>query len=95
MTSSPVYSPDVNTIWDFRKSDTSSVEVNLIERLVEFRKQLSQRLDCRSVLLVSDELQYSLSSMYKKHVENDVPHDLMVFREYEEAEKWILEDKGD
>jgi hypothetical protein len=93
ITNSRDYPPNIRAVWDFRKADISSVNADIINRLVEIRSHFTKRSNCRSALIVSSDLQYGFSRMFEMLTDGKIPPQLKVFREYEEAVQWIL-DKG-
>ena len=59
------YPANINTIWDLRKADFSPTDVNFWEKIVNYRSQFPQRTNCRSALIVTDDLQFGMSRMFE------------------------------
>ena len=88
---SPEYDPDMNVLWDLWDADFSSVtseEVKSLTRMVE--KHWGQGRKSKAALIVSGDLDYGLSRMYEILLSGSSPNNVMVFRNYDEAEKWLI-----
>ncbi len=90
ITNSNDYPPNIRAIWDFRNSDISSVNSEMLKHLIEIRKRFEKRNTCRSALIVSSNMQYGMGRMFQMLSEGKIPHEFMVFRDYEECEQWLL-----
>ena len=91
ITSSKDYPPNVRAVWDVRKADFSFANFQIVSKAVNVRSSFKKRGDCRSALIVSGDFQYGLGRMFEMLSEGKIPHQLMVFRDYEEGEQWLLE----
>ena len=91
ITSSKDYPPDTGAIWDIRQADLSSFEPELIGKLIELRSQFKQRVRLKSVFIATTSLQLAFSRAIILHAERKIPQEAMVFKEYSEGEKFILE----
>ena len=85
------YPTCANAIWDFREADLSSVDADFWGRIIDRRRAFPQRDNCYTAMIVSDDLQYGLIRMLQLLSEGKLPQRLMVFRDYEEGERWLLE----
>ena len=85
------YPVNINTIWDLREADFSSVDSQFWERIIEYRKEFTERNNCRSAMIVSKDLQYGMSRMFEITSEGNIPQQVRVFRDFSEGENWILE----
>lgn len=92
ITSSGDYPPNVRTLWDLRKADLSYINFKSIKKVVGIRTRFQNRQNCRVALVASSNLQYGLCRMFQMLLEDKLPHELAVFREYEEGERWLLEE---
>lgn len=85
------YPTSANVIWDFREADLSSADANFWERIIDSRKMFPQRDNCWTAMIATGDLEYGLIRMLQLLTEGKLPQRLMVFRDYEEGEKWLLE----
>ena len=85
------YPANINTIWDLRKGEFSSVDNNFWENLINQRMRFPQRDNSRSALIVESSFQYGMSRMFQNQVGERIPQKFMVFRDYDAGEKWLLE----
>ncbi|MBN2287565.1 MAG: hypothetical protein JXI43_14020, partial [Tissierellales bacterium] len=85
------YHPDTKIIWDIRKADFPYTDYHFIEKLVAIRCRFTKRKNGRSVLIASSDLQFGLGRMLQALSEPKITSQFMVFRDYEEGEKWLLE----
>ena len=91
ITNSGEYPPDTKAVWDIRKADFLHANFTFVSELVKIRSRFKKRSNCRSALIVSSNVQYGLSRMFETLSEGKIPHQLKVFRDYEEGEKWLVE----
>ena len=91
ITHSSDYPPNVRTIWDIREADLSFANFTSIKKVVGIRASFKQRDNCKVALVASSNLQYGLCRMFQMLLEDRLPHELAVFRDYEEGEQWLLE----
>ena len=86
------YDPKMNSLWDLRDADFSSVTSKQVHSAMEMvKKNWSQEGTVRAALLVSKDLDYGLSRMYAILMDGATSGKVMVFRNYDEAVKWIKE----
>jgi hypothetical protein len=87
---SPEYDPAMNSVWDLRDADFSSVTSAEVRSLVEMiRGHWGTGEKSRAALVVAKELGYGLSRMYEILMTGRTSGTIMVFRDYNEAEKWL------
>jgi len=87
---SPEYYPDMNALWDLRDADFSSVTTAEVRSLIEMVKEYwGQGGKNKAALIVSRDLDYGLSRMYEILMSGSSSGNIMVFRKYDEAEKWL------
>ena len=91
ITNSCDYPPNVRTLWDLRKADLSFANFTSIKKVVGIRTRYKQRDNCRVALVASSNLQYGLCRMFQMLLEDKLPHELAVFRNFNEGEQWLLE----
>ena len=85
------YPPDVNTLWDMGKIDFSEVDESFIQRIISMRRKFPERGNAKVALIVSSDLGFGLSRMYKSFSEvAEMSQNINVFRDRAKAEKWLL-----
>lgn len=93
ITRSGDYPPNVRTLWDLRNADLSFANFTSIKKVVGIRTRFKQRDNCRVALVTSSNLQFGLCRMFQMLLEGKLSHELAVFRDYEEGEKWLIENQ--
>jgi hypothetical protein len=83
------FSPDTGTLWDLREQDFTKIDTDFEMRLINIRKKHSKRGNARLAFVVSDDLGFGMSRMYQ-NLSEKLPQHIMVFRDYSEAEEWLL-----
>ncbi len=91
ITHSGNYPPNIRTLWDLREADFSPENFTSIKKFVGIGIRFKQRNNCRVALVASSNLQYGICRMFQMLLESKMPHELEVFRDYEEGEQWLLE----
>jgi len=87
--SSEEHSPDVDTLWDLRNFDFSSVDVETQRKWVELRSKQPERGNAKMALVVINDVSFGKSRMYEMW-SGGLPQRMRVFRDYEEAKAWLL-----
>ena len=91
LTSSTTIAHGINTLWDLRQMDFSSVDADHIQRILAIRRRFRARdATARVALVVSQDLGFRMSRTYEA-LAVIMPTRICVFRRYEEAEQWLLE----
>lgn len=84
------FQPDINSIWDLRGADVSSFS---FEDIIQLREFVSGHWgisgDSKSALVVAQEVDFGLGRMYASLLESKTPNKINIFRDIEEAYKWI------
>ena len=90
MLSNPDFSPGMNALWDFRNASLSSLSSNDLEKMIIFmERNIPQRgIDYKLAGVVSKDVDYGISRMFDAYAEN-LPLKKRVFRDYDEAIKWL------
>ena len=89
---SPDYDLGMNALWDLKDADFSSVTSSDIDSIVGLAKKLWGQGGKRKVaLVVTKELDYGLSRMYEILMSEVTSDNIMVFKDYDKAEKWLGE----
>ena len=84
------YDPDMNALWDLRDADFSSVTTAEVRSLIEMVKEhWGQGGKSKAALIVTRDFDYGLSRMYEILMSGSTSDNIMVFRKYDEAEKWL------
>jgi hypothetical protein len=92
ITSSKEYPKNVPTLWDMRAFNFNSLDRELEIRFIEVRKRYPDRGKTKLAIIVSSDFAYGMFRMYELlSISQDLPQDIMVFRNYIEGEKWLLE----
>ena len=87
---SPGYDPDMNALWDLRTADFTSVKNEQIASLTGMvEKYWAKEGQGKAALIVTRDLDFGLSRMYEMLLSGSSPDKVMVFRDYDEAEKWL------
>ncbi len=88
--SDPAIEPGLPVLVDSRKVDPPD-SVATVRRMARIVQNNAERLRCaRTALLVGSDVQYGMARMYMALTEPIHP-DTAVFRDYDEALKWLLE----
>ena len=90
---SPEYPPNADRIWDLRKADLTSLDEKSLLKIIQLAKQYPEFANYSMALIASTDLSYGVSRMYELLSEGELPRNIMVFREYSEGEKWILQER--
>ncbi len=84
------YDPDMNSLWDLRFADFSAVKPDAVRALVDLVKQYwGKEKQSKSALVVQSDFEYGLSRMYEILMTLSNSGNVTVFRNYNEAEKWL------
>jgi len=88
--SKPDFNLEMNNLWDLRDADVSSFPSEQVQDIQSFVSQhWGESGKSRSALIVSADVAYGLSRMYEIMSEDKTAGKIMVFRDYEEALKWV------
>ena len=87
----PEFDGSLNSIWDLSQaegiSNMSIDEIRAVVLLVGSKWNTSLRV--RSALVVSQELDYGIARMYEIQLNASTDNDIRVFKNLQEAEKWV------
>jgi hypothetical protein len=89
ISSSKEFPPDVKALWDIRKLDFSKINADFGKQLILARKKNTSRGNTKIAILADQDLAYGMSRMYESMSEG-MPQTIMVFKELEKAEDWLL-----
>ncbi|MBN2418219.1 MAG: hypothetical protein JXL81_02450, partial [Deltaproteobacteria bacterium] len=73
----------------------SFINFSSIKKVVGIRASFKQRENCRVALVAASNLQYGLCRMFQILMEGKLPHELAVFRDYEEGRQWLIKGNSD
>ena len=90
ITTSKEYSPNINTLWDVRQLSHTHFNADVIRRIALVRKKFPKRDGARIAVVASSDLGFGMSRMYE-FMTDDISQQLVVFRDFEAAENWLLE----
>jgi len=86
------YDPDMDVIWDLREANFSAIEASEVKSFMEFvRKYWGVGGESKAALVVSGDLDYGLSRMYEILMDGETTSTITVFKNIDEATKWIEE----
>ena len=92
MVSHPDFRTGMNVIWDTRQADISKISQDEMRFISSHIAPLTkERGEGKGALVVSDDVSFGVSRMGEMMTEKYVTVTLRVFRNMEEAEKWINE----
>ena len=84
------YEPGMNSLWDLRDADFSSVMPAEVQSVMDtVRGNWGKGERGRAALLVTRDLDYGLSRMYELLMDGRTSGEIMVFRKKEEAAAWL------
>lgn len=83
------YPPNVDTIWDMRKTDYRNINKAFLEELIELRNQTAPIRGTAKLAYVADsDFEYGITRMYEMLCV-DINQPMHIFRTIEEAEAWL------
>lgn len=87
------YDPDMNALWDLRDADFTSITADSVHSFVEIVKKYWGRnnQNNKAALIVSSDFDYGIARMYEIPLSMGTSGNIMVFKDYEEAESWLAE----
>jgi hypothetical protein len=88
--------PDMKAIWDLRDADLSkmvSEDVQKLRDVVVGKWGMDERR--RAALIVSRDIEFGLSRMLEMLLGEKISGKVMIFRDYDEAMKWIKNESSD
>lgn len=84
------YPADVNTLWDLRQADFSGINSQTLRQYLFHREKYSYRGNTKIAFVTADDVSFGLMRMYEM-LSVDLPQQIMVFKNYQEAEDWLVE----
>ena len=93
ITQSEQYPADINALWDVREQDFKKVTSTTVKNIIDISRQYPERGSSQVAFVVKDNLAFGMLRMYEmaSGAETlDTSQNLRVFRDYTEAEKWLL-----
>jgi hypothetical protein len=86
----PQLEPGMDQLLDFRDVERHELSIELYSRFVELERSLQDRFgDCRIAVVTRSDLHYGFTQMFVVEM-MDVRPDYRVFREFEQAERWLF-----
>jgi hypothetical protein len=84
------YKTGMGRLWDFRDADLSSLDTKTITEMAQYSLRFPPGINDVKVAFVTDrDLEYGLTRMFEMSSKATTP--IQVFREMDEAEKWMME----
>ena len=77
-------------MWDLRKMDFSNIDWDFSKQLVTIRELNPKRANTRVAFVADDEFGYGITEMHIVQ-STKLPQEMMLFRDFDEGEKWLLE----
>lgn len=90
---STLFPPDIRSIWDFRQADFTTIDTRFLKKIIALRKKYPQRGTARAAFVVDSDLGYGVSRMYETLSAFELPQHIRAFRDYAEAQTWLLTEK--
>jgi hypothetical protein len=91
--SGPDFRPDADVLWDFRDA-TPDFSADDVRQLAEFVAQnWGPEGRSKAAFVVSSDYQFGMSRMYEMLLKSQSKNALMVFRDFDDAERWLADDK--
>jgi len=87
------FPPNTRILWDLRKMDFSNIDWDFSKQLVNIRQLNPKRAYSRVALIADKDTEYGITEMHVYQSSN-LPQEMMVFRDYKEGEKWLLDQKS-
>lgn len=92
ITSSPDYPANVSILWDIRAVDACQFNAEVFRRFIDARQRFPERGRACIAILVDGDLAYGMGRMYEMLSEvSDLPQIIRIFRRYDEAEQWLMQ----
>ena len=88
ITRSGDFPADVPVLWDSRLIKMPAVDRNIFSGFIEIRKKYPERGNSKLAIVVADDYSFGMSRMYEM-LTNDLPQNIMVFRDYQAGMKWL------
>jgi hypothetical protein len=89
---SPAYDPKMDALWDMRDADFSAVTTDEIYSFVNMVKSYwGQTGQGKSAIVVESVFDYGMTRMYEIILTLNTSSNIMVFKDYDEAQKWLKE----
>jgi hypothetical protein len=91
--SRPDFRPDANVLWDIRDG-TPDFSTDDVRQLAEFvAENWGPGGRSKAAFVVSSDYQFGMSRMYEMLLKSQSRNALMVFRDIDDAERWLADDK--
>ena len=91
--SHPDFRPDANVLWDLRDG-TPDMSADDVRQLADFVAQnWGPGGKSKAAFVVSSDYQFGMSRMYEMLLKSQSRNALMVFRDIDDAERWLADDK--
>jgi hypothetical protein len=90
--SRPDFRPDANVLWDLREA-TPDLSAEDVRQLADFvAKNWGPEGKSKAAFVVSSDYQFGMSRMYEMLLKSQSRNALMVFRDIDDAERWLADD---
>ncbi len=92
----PDFHKNMPVIWDLRNADASKLSEQNLQQIIDYieKSTESRGAGYKVALVASRDLEYGVSRMYEA-MGYDLPRKIQVFREFDKAERWVIESDTD
>ncbi len=90
--SANLYPPSVRTIWDLTGLNFSTISRETIYKLIHVRATQQERHPAKIAFVAPDDLGFGMLRMYEI-IGDNLGDEIKVFRDYSEAEAWLLQEQ--
>jgi len=89
--SHPGFDPDADSLWDLRRAkvDFSAKDVRVLAEFVA--TNWGGGGQSRAVIVASKDFEFGMARMYQAVLEDQTPNPVRVFREIDQAKRWLVE----
>jgi hypothetical protein len=85
----PDYAPHIDELLDFRNASIGQLTKSEIEIIRQTMRQLPDRHDSKSAIVVSSQLDYGIGRIMGAQLDRDIPVERAMFYSIEEALEWL------
>ena len=91
ITETEEFPPNTRILWDLRKMDFSNIDWDFSKQLVSIREMNPKRANTKIAFVADKDFDYGITEMHIFQSANKLPQEMMLFRDFEEGENWLLE----
>ena len=83
------FSPDIRTLVDIRELDFSEINADFLKELISLEKKNTKRINTKVAYIANTDISFGMSRMYQT-LSDELPKTSIIFRDYSEGERWLL-----